>query len=299
MLTTSKHPRYSYLRRLMILPLLSVLCVLFAFKIKQDGNKAKETVPSLRSQTEEKQMQELDFKEQKHATTNMEVNMQQKDQKLVDNGEQEDVDKSFLEREQDTTRKSKHQQDSASSNRYKPAIVILDGEKMTHEEYEARKIDRSELYSILYTKYDKLGEEGKNGVLIAITKQKGVAADKLPSGEEWKKPLYYGADTKPFYPGGREALTKYIKSNLNYPEAAKKKKIEVRVTVAFVVETDGSINYFAPWTKWGYGFEEEAIRLIKNSGKWMPGTYKGKAVDCKVNMTIDFALDGPSVSAGF
>lgn len=44
------------------------------------------------------------------------------------------------------------------------------------------------------------------------------------------------------FPGGEDEMYKFIAKNLQYPEEAKKKGIEGKVHVSFVVEVDGSIT---------------------------------------------------------
>ncbi len=178
-------------------------------------------------------------------------------------------------------------------------LVILDGQKMTWREYEAKKIPRTDLafasfISEGHKKLVKYGEEGKNGVAIFTTKQNKAGEDQtspnVPEEKKFDKPIYYGAEIRPTYPGGKEAFLKYIATNLKYPQEAMTKKIEVPVSIRFIVDVDGTLKNFNPSTRWGYGLEEEAIRLIKNSGKWIPGKYNGKSVPCSVGQTIEFAL---------
>lgn len=49
-------------------------------------------------------------------------------------------------------------------------------------------------------------------------------------------------DQMPEYPGGMQAMIEFLQANMKYPEDAAKQKVEGRVMVQFVVETDGSIS---------------------------------------------------------
>ena len=53
-------------------------------------------------------------------------------------------------------------------------------------------------------------------------------------------PLF--AATEPAFPGGEEAMNKYISENLQYPALAKENGVEGIVNVAFTVKSDGSIG---------------------------------------------------------
>ena len=46
----------------------------------------------------------------------------------------------------------------------------------------------------------------------------------------------------PIYPGGDDALRKFIAKNVTYPDYAKKNGISGKVYVNFVVEKDGSVG---------------------------------------------------------
>jgi TonB family protein len=75
------------------------------------------------------------------------------------------------------------------------------------------------------------------------------------------------------FPGGVVAFSKYVSENMRYPEEARKNNISGIVSIAFAVNKDGSINNITVPEGIGYGCDEEAIRLIKNSPKWIPGHY--------------------------
>lgn len=75
------------------------------------------------------------------------------------------------------------------------------------------------------------------------------------------------------FPGGVAAFSKYVSENMKYPEEARKNNISGIVSIAFAVNKDGSINNITVPEGIGYGCDEEAIRLIKNSPKWIPGHY--------------------------
>jgi TonB family protein len=88
---------------------------------------------------------------------------------------------------------------------------------------------------------------------------------------------------------GSRDFKKYLKQNLNYPEAAREKKIRGRVTVAFVVNSDDKLSDFEIIQGLGYGCDEEAIRLIKKGPRWKAALGKtGSAIRTKVQVKIQF-----------
>ena len=94
----------------------------------------------------------------------------------------------------------------------------------------------------------------------------------------------------PTYPGGEEALYKYIAENIHYPEQAKADGIEGKVFVRFIVTEDGSI--VNAYVAHGVGGEcdEEALRVIKSMPKWIPATYEGKHVAVEYVVPINYKL---------
>lgn len=77
---------------------------------------------------------------------------------------------------------------------------------------------------------------------------------------------------------------------MSYPEDAKKQKVEGRVTVQFIVETDGSVSDVKVDKQVFPSLDAEAIRVVQAMPKWTPGKDKGKLVRVKYNLPIVFRL---------
>ena len=102
--------------------------------------------------------------------------------------------------------------------------------------------------------------------------------------------VYTNPEVYASYPGGDVAWKKYVKRNLKYPKKAWWDLIEGDVAVKLVIEKDGTISNAWNLTTTGYGFEQEAIRLIKQSGKWIPARHRGQVVKSEGELTILFRL---------
>ena len=96
----------------------------------------------------------------------------------------------------------------------------------------------------------------------------------------------------PQFPGGGEALMKYLATNVHYPEAAEKAGVQGRVIVTFVVGTDGSISDASIIKSVDPSLDQEALRLVNSMPNWTPGKQDGKAVRVKYTIPISFALQG-------
>ena len=94
---------------------------------------------------------------------------------------------------------------------------------------------------------------------------------------------------KSIYPGGNEALKKFIKNNLAYPKEALDKEIEGNVLVKFKVSSLGAIFDPHVVSGLGYGCDEEAVRVIKKL-KYPKLLNRKIKVTTNKKMTIKFRL---------
>jgi len=108
--------------------------------------------------------------------------------------------------------------------------------------------------------------------------------------DEKEEVVFKVVEVMPSFPGGQDAMMKYLGENIKYPEEAKTKKVQGRVFVTFVVEKDGSVNEVKLLRGIGSGCDEESMRVIKAMPNWTPGTQKGEAVRVQYNLPIKFAL---------
>lgn len=103
--------------------------------------------------------------------------------------------------------------------------------------------------------------------------------------------LGMAAAGKASYPGGEEALHKYITETMKYPAESKANGIEGNVEVSFVVRTDGSIGPIRIVRMIDPDLEAEAIRLVKAMPKWVPAEdNSGNAVESTVSLSIPFSI---------
>ena len=102
--------------------------------------------------------------------------------------------------------------------------------------------------------------------------------------------VYESVDQMPEYPGGMQAMVEFLQTNMNYPEDAAKQKVEGRVMVQFVVETDGSISDVHVARQLFPSLDAEAVRVVNAMPKWTPGKEKGRVVRVKYNLPIVFRM---------
>lgn len=96
----------------------------------------------------------------------------------------------------------------------------------------------------------------------------------------------------PSFPGGEEALARFLSKNMRYPRMAAENDIEGRVFIQFVVDYNGNITSVTPvGAPKGGGLEEEAVRVVKLMPKWNPGKQNGQTVNVQFSLPIAFHLN--------
>ncbi len=89
--------------------------------------------------------------------------------------------------------------------------------------------------------------------------------------------IFKKVEFEPDYTGGEKAWVAYLIKNVHYPKDAVTKKLEGTVVVEFIVDTNGKISdvkaISGPTV-----FREESIRVVKESGTWVPAKQNGKTV---------------------
>ena len=94
----------------------------------------------------------------------------------------------------------------------------------------------------------------------------------------------------PMFPGGSSGLFQYLSQNVHYPERCEKNGIQGRVVVNVIVEANGSI--YEAWVENSVDpdLDKEAIRVVKNMPKWIPGNDNGNPIRVKYTIPITFRL---------
>ena len=98
-----------------------------------------------------------------------------------------------------------------------------------------------------------------------------------------------------FNGGGFTEFRSWVMNHLVYPEVAWENGVMGRVSVSFVVDTDGTVTNVTAKGIDG-SLEKEAIRVVSSSPKWEPGQRNGKPKQKKFYMSIRFDSSVPRES---
>ncbi|GAB2659756.1 hypothetical protein GCM10027036_11730 [Flavihumibacter cheonanensis] len=93
------------------------------------------------------------------------------------------------------------------------------------------------------------------------------------------------------YPGGIGSWSKFLSKNLSYPKRAVDLNIQGRVTVFFMVNESGQVIEPFIGKSIEYTLDDESIRMISISGKWIPAVKDGKNVKTYKHQPIVYRLE--------
>lgn len=105
-----------------------------------------------------------------------------------------------------------------------------------------------------------------------------------------KGDVYTVVEEMPRFPGGEEALLKFINQGIKYPTDAQEGGKQGRVIVSFTVKKDGSVADVEVMRGVYPSLDKEAMRVIGTMPIWEPGKEKGQAVNVRYTVPITFRL---------
>ncbi len=126
--------------------------------------------------------------------------------------------------------------------------------------------------------------------------------DEIPESADNAEPVrFHIIENIPIFPGCEEVerkdrldcfndkMSKHITENFRYPEKALKRKIQGRVFVMFVINKEGEVEDVV--TRGADPIlQTEARRIFSLLPKFQPGTQRGKAVNVRYSMPLNFKL---------
>jgi len=110
------------------------------------------------------------------------------------------------------------------------------------------------------------------------------------AGDGGGEQIYTFVEQSPEFPGGQEALMKYIARNIKYPESARRMGIEGTVYISFVINKEGKVSDITVMKGISKDCDEEAVRVIGTLPDWKPGKQNGMPVLVRFSLPIRFKL---------
>ena len=172
--------------------------------------------------------------------------------------------------------------------KFTPPKIVKDEE--VKEEEKPPEVEKLE-----DTKIGTVNQEGvKDEGIVAPPSDdngKGVVEAPKKDDEDWDK-TFTKVEIESEYPGGAAAWQRYLNRNLRYPQEAIDNEIQGAVVVQFIVDKEGNVSDVSAISGPSEGgLRDEAVRVIKKSGKWTPAVQNGRQVKSYKKQPIVFKLE--------
>jgi TonB family protein len=104
--------------------------------------------------------------------------------------------------------------------------------------------------------------------------------------------IYESVDEPASFPGGMQALSKFIQSHFKYPEGAMEKGVQGTCYIRFVINDDGRVYDIKVFKGiiGGADCDIEALRIVRKMRNWLPARKNGKGVASYYQLPIKFVL---------
>ena len=157
--------------------------------------------------------------------------------------------------------------------KFTPPKIVKDEE--VKEDEKPPEIEKLE-----ETKIGTVNQEGiKDEGIVAppvVDDGKGVVEAPKKDEEDYDK-TFTKVEIESEYPGGNAAWLRYLNKNFRYPQEAIDNEIQGTVVVQFIVDKEGMVSDVEA-VSGPNELRDEAVRVIKKSGKWTPAVQNGRQV---------------------
>jgi protein TonB len=148
-----------------------------------------------------------------------------------------------------------------------------------------------EMEELVDTKIGNINVEGikDDGAVAPPISDDGKGIIEAPKRNNDDDSLFIVVQIESEYPGGKAAWMRYLNKNFRYPQAAMDNEIQGAVMVQFIVDKDGNVSNVEAMSG-PDELKEEAVRVIKKSGKWDPAIQNGRQVKSYKRQSVLFQL---------
>lgn len=156
------------------------------------------------------------------------------------------------------------------------------------EDEEMPEMEKLTSSKIEIGKFNEEGSDDPDAVRREFEKE--VTGEGNTSGQPEPDKIHISVEVKPQFPGGDAEMHKYISDNLFYPVVDREMGVEGRVTIRFVVGKAGEITDVELLKGISPSCDREAIKVVKNMPRWIPGKQNGNPVRVYHVLPIIFRL---------
>ena len=169
--------------------------------------------------------------------------------------------------------------------KFTPPVIVKDEEvKEDEKPPEMEKLEE--------TKIDVFNQEGiKDEGIVAPPIDDGKGVVEAPKRDETDyDQTFTKVEIESSYPGGAAAWTRYLIKTLRYPQEAQDNEVQGAVVVQFIVDKEGNVSDVEAISG-PNELRDEAVRVIKKSGKWNAAVQNGRKVKSYKKQPILFKLE--------
>jgi TonB family protein len=99
-------------------------------------------------------------------------------------------------------------------------------------------------------------------------------------------------DKMPEFPGGSDAMMRFLGENIMYPEEEKNKGISGKVICGFTIDRLGNIQNAHIVESVSPGFDSEVLRVVNIMPQWEPGKQENRNVEMEYELPVGFSFKG-------
>ncbi len=170
--------------------------------------------------------------------------------------------------------------------KFTPPKIVKDEE--VKEEEKPPEVEKLE-----ETKIGTVNQEGvkDEGIVAPPVEDAGKGVVEAPKKvEEDYDKTFTKVEIESEYPGGTAAWQRYLNKTLRYPQEAIDNEIQGTVVIQFIVDREGVVSDVEAISG-PNELRDEAVRVIKKSGKWEPAVQNGRKVKSYKKQPIVFRLE--------
>ena len=169
-------------------------------------------------------------------------------------------------------------------------LQIVEDDKVKKEDEIKTQDELKETETAFGQKDNEKGTEDRN--VTRTLKEEVVVEKPVEKPKEVKEEVFRSVEQMPQFPGGEDALRKYLASHVNYPPMAAENNVQGKVVVQFVVEKDGKVGEVKVVRSVDKDLDREAVRVCKSLPKFTPGRQNGQPVRVWYTLPVQFKLQG-------
>jgi|WetSurMetagenome_2_1015567.scaffolds.fasta_scaffold118663_2 TonB family protein len=138
-----------------------------------------------------------------------------------------------------------------------------------------------------YCRFEYIVSNSVDEGLLNFVKDQLKGKTSFPQNKDSNEGIFDGVDQMPSFPGGDGALMAYLRKSIKYPAES---EAFGRVIVTFIVEKDGSITNAVVAKPVDPSLDQEALRVVNNMPKWIPGKNNGRNVRVSYTVPVIFTI---------